>query len=70
MVSQFLNSPCVDHWNAIIHILNILKYINGSLGKYLLYGHSNHSKVVCYSDADWAGSLFDRISTSEYCGKI
>jgi len=51
-VSQFLNSPCEDHWNAVIRIL---KFIKGSLGKGLLYGNNNHTKVICYSDADWAG---------------
>ena len=49
VVSQFLNSPCEDHWNAVIHIV---KYIKGSLGKELLYGHNNHTKFVCYSDVD------------------
>jgi len=64
VVSQFLNSPCVDQWNTVIHIM---KYIKGSLGKDLLYGHNNYSKVVCYSDADWAGSPSDKRSTSRYC---
>ena len=59
MVSQFLYCPCEDHWNAIIRIV---KYIKGSPGKGLLYGHNNHTKVVCYSDADWA----DRRSTFGY----
>jgi len=49
VVSQFLNSPCEDHWNAIICILN---YIKGSLGKGFLYGSNNHTRFVCYSDAD------------------
>ena len=53
VVSQFLNSPCDDHWNAVICII---KDIKGSLGKGLLYGHNNPTKVVCYSDADWARS--------------
>jgi len=50
VVNQFLNSPCVDCWNAIICML---KYIKGSPRKGL-YSYSNHSKVVCYLDADWA----------------
>ena len=50
MVSQFLNSLCKDLWNAVIHIL---KYIKGSPEKGLLYGFNNHTRVVCYSDADW-----------------
>jgi len=62
VVNQFLNFPCVDHWNAVIRIL---KYIKGSPGKDLLYGHSNHSKVVCYSDANWVGSPSDRRSISD-----
>ena len=32
VVSQFLNSSCVDNWNVVIRIL---KYIKGSLGKRL-----------------------------------
>jgi len=63
MVSQFFNSPCEDHWNAVIRIL---KYIKRSLGKGLLYGSNNHTRVVCYSDVDWAGSPSDRRSTSGY----
>jgi len=63
MVSQFLNSSCVDHWNSIIRIL---KYTKGSPGKILLYGHNNHNKVVCHSDVDWAGSPSDKRSTSGY----
>ena len=67
VVSQFLNSPCEDYWNVIIHTL---KYIKGSPGKGLLYGYNNHTKVVCYSNVDWAGSPSDRRSTSGYCVSI
>jgi len=47
-----------------------VKYIKGSFGKGLLYGHNNHTKVVCYSDVDWAESPSDRRSTSSYCVSI
>ena len=67
VVSQFLNFPCEDHWNVFIRILN---YIKRSSRKGLLYGFNNHTRVVCYSDADWAGSPFDRRSTSRYCISI
>jgi len=43
VVIQFLNSPCIDHWNAVIRIL---KYNKGSPEKSLLYGHNNHTRVV------------------------
>ncbi|WVY93382.1 hypothetical protein V8G54_032470 [Vigna mungo] len=67
VVSQFLNSPCEDHWDAVVRIL---KYIKRSPGKGLLYGPNNDTKIVCYSDADWAGSPSDRRSTSGYCVSI
>jgi len=63
MVSQFLNSPCVDYWNVV----HILEYIKGSPGKGLLYSHNNHIKVVCYSDVDWTGSPSDITSTWLLC---
>jgi len=63
VISQFLNSPCEDHWNAVIRIL---KYVKRSSRKGLLYSYNNHTRVVCYSDADWVGSPFDRRSTSSY----
>nr|KYP55409.1 Retrovirus-related Pol polyprotein from transposon TNT 1-94 [Cajanus cajan] len=64
VVSQFLNSPCAGHWNAVIRIL---KYIKGAPGKGLLYGYNNGTQVMGYSDADWAGSPSNRRSTSGYC---
>jgi len=67
VVSQFLNSPCEDHWNGVIRIL---KYIKRSPGKGLLYGSNNHTRVVCYLDANWAGSPSDRKSTFGYCVSI
>ena len=67
VVSQFFSSPCEEHWNAVI---GILKYIKSSPGKGLLYDSNSDTKVVCYSDADWAGSPSDRRSTSGYCVSI
>jgi len=67
VISQFLNSSCEDHWNAVIRIL---KYIKKSPGKGLLYGSNNHTRVVCYSDVNWAGSPSDRRSTFGYCVSI
>ena len=47
-----------------------MKYIRGSPKKGLLYGHNNHTKVVCYLDSNWTGSSYDRRSTSGYCISI
>jgi len=67
VISQFLNFPCEDNWTAIIRIL---EYIKGSPGKGLLCGSNNHTKIVCYSYADWAGSPSDKRSTFGYCVSI
>ena len=64
VVSQFLNSPCEEHWNAVIRIL---KYVKGAPGKGLVYENKGHTQIVGYSDVDWAGSPTDRRSTSGYC---
>jgi hypothetical protein len=64
VVSQFLNSPCDSHWNALVRIL---RYIKGSPGKGLVYSDRGHTNIVGYSDADWAGDVNDRRSTSGYC---
>ena len=33
----------------------------------MLYENKDHTQIVGYSDADWAGSPTDRRSTSRYC---
>ena len=64
VVSQFLNSPCQEHMDAVIRIL---RYIKRAPGKGLVYENKGHTQIVGYSDADWAGSPIDRRSTSGYC---
>jgi len=64
VVSQFLHSPCNNHWDTTTHIL---RYVKGTSGQGLLYENKGHSQVIGYSDADWAGSPIDRHSTSGYC---
>ena len=64
IVSQFLNAPCDTHWNAVIQIL---RYIKNAPGRGLLYEDKDDVKIICYSDADWAGSPSYRRYTSGYC---
>ncbi|RVW36659.1 Retrovirus-related Pol polyprotein from transposon RE1 [Vitis vinifera] len=33
----------------------------------ILYNSQGHTRIECFSDADWAGSKFDRRSTTGYC---
>ncbi|KAB1215703.1 Copia protein [Morella rubra] len=64
IVSQFLDTPWVSHWEAVIHIIRYLKK-SPSLG--ILYRRNGHLRVEGFTDADWAGSPSDRRSTTGYC---
>ena len=44
----------------------ILRYLNSSPGKGLLFSKHGHLSIDGYTDADWAGSADDRRSTSGY----
>ena len=63
VVSQFLQSPCDSYWDAAVRILC---YVKGTSGQGVLYENKNYTQIIGYSDADWAGSLTDRRSTSGY----
>ena len=63
VVSQFLQSPCDSHWDAVVHII---LYIKGTPGQGVLCDNRGHTQVVGYSNANWAGSPIDRRSTSGY----
>ena len=64
IVSQFMQTPCLGHWNAIIRIL---RYLKKAPGQGLLYEDKGNVQISGYCDADWAGSPIDRRSTTGYC---
>ena len=63
VVSQFTSVPTVKHWAGLEQILCYLKKAPG-LG--ILYSSRGHTRIECFSNADWAGSRFDRRSTTGY----
>ena len=63
VVSQFMNSPSEEHLEAVYRILRYL----GNPGKGLLFKKTSERNVFIFTDADWAGSVTDRRSTSGYC---
>jgi hypothetical protein len=67
VVSQFMHSPRTAHMDVVTRIL---RYLKGCPGKGLLYTKQGNLQVECYTDADWAGSLDDRRSTSGYCAFV
>ncbi|KAL3507064.1 hypothetical protein ACH5RR_032446 [Cinchona calisaya] len=59
-----MSSPRTTHWAALEQILC---YLKGAPGRGILYHNHGHSRIECFSDADWAGSKIDRRSTTGYC---
>jgi hypothetical protein len=63
VVSQFMHCPSEEHMEAVTRIL---KYLKSSPGKGLMFSKNDHLEVEGYTDADWAGNISDRKSTSGY----
>ena len=64
ILSQYMADPSNDHW---LGIKRLLRYIKGTL----MYGlkfiaHKNDDDLYGYADANWAGDVDTRWSTSGY----
>ena len=64
VVSQFMHAPYEEHLDAVYRIL---RYLKAAPGKGLFFGKTNDRDVAIFTDADWAGPITDRKSTSGYC---
>eukprot|EP00268_Persea_americana_P015414 TRINITY_DN17101_c0_g1_i5.p1 TRINITY_DN17101_c0_g1~~TRINITY_DN17101_c0_g1_i5.p1 ORF type:complete len:525 (+),score=94.13 TRINITY_DN17101_c0_g1_i5:1509-3083(+) len=64
VVSQFMEKPCEGH---LITAKRILHYDNGTLNFGLLYKQHVSFSLSGFVDADWAGDVNDRRSTTGYC---
>jgi hypothetical protein len=47
-------------------VVRILRYLKSAPGKGLMFSKNDHLDIEGYTDADWAGNLSDRKSTSGY----
>lgn len=64
IVSQFMHNPSEQHMNAVMHIL---RYLKSAPGKGILFTKiTNYQDIYVYTNADWAGAIDDRRSTSGY----
>ncbi|RVW74059.1 Retrovirus-related Pol polyprotein from transposon TNT 1-94 [Vitis vinifera] len=67
VVSQFMNNPTEKH---MIVVIRILRYLKMTPGKGLFFQRTTKKEIEIFSDADWAGSVTDRRSTSGYCSFV
>lgn len=65
LLSRHVSKPTTYHWQAIKRLLRYLKYsLNACLC--LEPETSKEPRLTCYADADWAGDVKSRKSTSRY----
>ena len=62
--ARYHAAPKESHLTAV---KRIIKYVNGTPNYGLWYSKDSNACLAGYSDADWAGSLDDRKSTSSGC---
>jgi len=61
ILSKYSREPRSQHWQAV---KRVFRYLRSTTDYGLLYRKIENPKVVCYSDADWAGDQDNRKSTS------
>ena len=64
VANQFMNDPTEEHMEAVNRIL---RYLKMTPGKGLYFRKNTRKDIEVFVDADWAGSITDRRSTSGYC---
>ncbi|XP_062080723.1 uncharacterized mitochondrial protein AtMg00810-like [Humulus lupulus] len=67
LVNQYMHDRCQGHLNAVYRIL---RYLKQTLGKGLFFRKTTERKDEVFIDVDWAGSVYDRKSTSRYCPMV
>ena len=67
VISQYMHALREKHLEAAY---KILRYLKGTPSKGLHFKKTVNQSVEVYTDADWAGSVNDRRSTSGYCSYV
>lgn len=62
-LSQFAADPCPTHWQAL---KRVLQYLQETQTQGIRFSGSGDGELVGYLDADWAGDIESRRSTSGY----
>ncbi|XP_050156187.1 uncharacterized mitochondrial protein AtMg00810-like [Malus sylvestris] len=64
LISQFMHSPTLIHWE-MVKIL--LRYLKGSVRRGILIKKNGSTHIMGNTDVDWAGNALDRKSTTGFC---
>ncbi|MBW0499166.1 hypothetical protein O181_038881 [Austropuccinia psidii MF-1] len=62
-LSQFLESPGIQHWNGFLHVL---RYLKGTQDLGLVYSSNQPQGITSYSNADWGYCQQTRRSVTGY----
>ena len=62
-LARFSSKPTRQHWIAL---KRLLRYLKGTTKYGILFSKEGSSECIGFSDADWAGDVNDRKSTSGY----
>jgi len=63
LISRFMSSPTESHWFAA---KRILRYLKGTTELGIYYKKEGNTKVMAYTDSDFARDIDDRRNTSGY----
>ena len=68
ILSKYMSKPSKEHWQGV---KRILRYIKGTINYGLIFKAEDNKGILAgYSDADWAGDIDTRRSTSGYIFQI
>ncbi|MBW0461591.1 hypothetical protein O181_001306 [Austropuccinia psidii MF-1] len=62
-LSQYLDKPGINHWNAFLHVL---RYLRGSQELGVIYKTNCKTVIEAYSNADWGNCRATRRSVTGY----
>ena len=63
VLSQFMSNPSETHWTGV---KRVLRYLRGTSNYGLVYDGNGSNELYGFCDADWAGDMNTRRSTSGY----
>ena len=66
-LAKFSSNPTKQHWTSL---KRVMRYLKGTANRGTVYSKKGTKQCVGYCDADWAGDLDDRKSTSGYIFKM